>query len=382
MLRIHNAKLVFERGIEYDGAVLISEGRILACGADGEVPCPNGTESFDAQCCYLGPGFVDIHVHGGGGGFLYEDPVKTSAHFLRHGETTLLAALYYDLTKSRFLDSISLVREAVESGKAPNLAGFYMEGPYMNPDFGALREKNAWRGPIRAEDYRQIVDAAGSYAKVWAVAPEREGLEPFMRYAREVNPNVRFSVGHSMATPEQIESLNRFGFTLMTHTMDATGRAPHYAGTRGAGPDEYCLSEPEMYAELISDSMGIHVNPTLQRMILRAKGVERTVLITDSFEIAGENPPEYRKYTDLAFNADGELNGSRMTMECACRNVMRHTSCGIAQAFRMASGNPARAIGMFHEVGSIAPGKRANLVLTDDCFHVKHVFLNGCEQKL
>jgi len=101
------------------------------------------------------------------------------------------------------------------------------------------------------------------------------------------------------------------------------------------------------------------------------------VLITDSTTHNNPNPEVFAHVTDLNFDPRGGLSGSKMTMDQACHNIMTHTNCGIAQAFLMASSNPARVIGLDHEIGTIEPGKRADLVFVDDKFHVKQVLLNG-----
>ena len=260
---------------------------------------------MDAKGKYLGPGFVDIHVHGGGGHLFFQEPEGACEHFLKHGETTVLPTLYYDLSKPAFLESIDRIKACMETGRAGRaIGGFYMEGPYMNPKYGASAEKNKWRGKIKKEDYEELVDRAGALAKVWAVAPEREGLEPFLQYASEKNPGVTFSVGHSEATPEQIWQLKRYGIRLQTHCMDATGQTERMGGTRGCGPDEACMMDPEMYAELICDSHAVHVEPGLIRLILQNKGVDKVVLITDGFVSQEESPEHLRHITDLVFDAN------------------------------------------------------------------------------
>jgi len=148
-------------------------------------------------------------------------------------------------------------------------------------------------------------------------------------------------------------------------------------GLRGTGPDEYCFQDPDMYAEMICDSFGIHVMPDMQRLILHCKGLDRVILITDSATFSVPNPPQYAHVEDLNFDEIGGINGSKLTMDQACRNLMTHTNCGITQAFLLASRNPARALGMDHEIGSIAVGKKANLVLVDDRFRVQKVLLEG-----
>ncbi|MBO5070516.1 MAG: amidohydrolase family protein [Roseburia sp.] len=375
---IKNAKLVLETGILWDGVLAMDGGRIAAYGAASEIEIPTDAEVMDAKGLYVGPGFVDIHVHGGGDSLFIEDAQKTAGHFLNHGTTTMLPTFYTDLSKERFLEGIEHVKhvkETTEIGKA--IGGIYTEGPYMNPKYGANADQNKWRGDILPEMYEEVVDAAGTLAKVWAVAPEREGLQPFLSYAKKANPDVVFAVGHSEANPDQIQKLKRYGFCLQTHCMNATGRIETWAGTRACGPDEYCMTDSDMYAELICDSLGIHVNPAMIRMILKIKSVDKIVLITDSFVSHGQAPEGLRHVTDIHFDNGGGLCGSKLTMDVACRNMMTHTNCGIAQVFLMAARNPARVIGMEDEIGTIEVGKKANLIFVDDMFHVDTVILEG-----
>lgn len=383
MIAITNAKVVLEDGILFDGVVLVDGGRIARVGHAAQVQIPEGAEIVDAQGGYVGPGFVDIHVHGGNGHFFYSEPVEAAAHFLRHGETTVMATLYYDLSKEDFLASIARVKAAMaedSAGKA--IGGFYMEGPYMNPIYGASPEKNKWKGTIRSEDYAPLLEAAGELAKVWAVAPEREGIEAFVADARKANPNVVISVGHSEASPAQVRKLKKYGLNLQTHCMDATGRPDVMKGTRSCGPDEACITDSDMYAEIICDSCGIHVHADTLQMLVQTKGVDRLILISDSYVSSGESPEELRHIQDLSFDDNGLLSGSKLTLDIACKNIMTHTSCGICQAFLMASRNPARIVGMDNEIGTIEAGKKANLVFVDDMFSIKKVMLEGIFQQV
>lgn len=378
MVCIHNAKVVQETGILWDGVILLDGDRIAAVGDRREVEIPADAEMIDAQGAYVGPGFVDIHVHGGNGHMFDSDPLEAAEHFLRNGETTILATLYYNLSKEGFLDSIKKVQAAMAAGGAGNaIAGIYMEGPYMNPKFGAMPERNKWKGAIAEEAYKEVVDTVGTDAYVWSVAPEREGIEEFVKYAGSVNPHAVFAVGHSEATPAQVRKMKRYGLCLQTHCMDATGNYSEWVGTRGAGPDEACLTDPDMYAELICDSGAVHVNKDLINLIVKTKGVDKVVLITDSFVSDLPAPEKLKHITDLIFDENCWLSGSKLTMNVACRNIMTHTNCGIAQAFLMASRNPARVIGLDDEIGTIEAGKRADLVFVDDMFNVKKVMLGG-----
>ena len=374
---IENAKVVLESGIIWDGVIVIKDDRIIDYGKKDAVEIPCGAERIDADGAYVGPGFVDIHVHGGGGYSTCFEPCEASEFFLMHGTTTLLATPDYDMNFNVLLEAVRSINSAM--GKARTIRGIYMEAPYTNPDYGSHAYLNPWRGEIDPAQYKQIVDEAGKNARVWTIAPERKGIYEFCEYARKVNPDVFFAIGHSEALPSEIRALGKYRPRLLTHTMNATGRKgeiPNH-GLRYIGPDEYALKEPDVYCELICDSLGIHVNAELQQLILHNKGLHRTLLITDSTVYNNPIPERYAHVTDLNFDDRGGIAGSKITMDQACRNIMTHTNCGIAQAFVLASTTPARAIGMADEVGSIEKGKRADFVFVDDMFNIKKVMLGG-----
>ena len=372
---IKNAKVVHERGIIWDGVIVISDGRILDFGKKEDVEIPDGAEIIDAEGAYVGPGFVDIHVHGGGGFSTCFNAEEAGEFFLKHGTTSFLATPSYHMNLDRLINATKAIKESMP--KVKTLKGIYMEAPYTNPNYGSHSYDNPWRHGIVPEEYKQFVDVAGKDVLVWTIAPELEGIYGFAKYAREVNPDVKFAVGHSKALPSEIRALGKYRPTLQTHSMNATGRQPVPGGTRDFGPDEYCFKEPDVYTELISDSLGIHVNTEMQELLIHMKGVHRVILITDSTVHNNPNPEKFAGVPDLNFDAKGGIAGSKMTMEQACKNVMQHTTCGIAEAFLMASTNPAKAVGLDDEVGSIAKGKAADLVFVDDVFNVKKVILGG-----
>lgn len=376
---IKNANVVLENGIIWNGYITVEDGKITSVGKGIELEISQGAEVIDAEGAYVGPGFVDLHIHGGIGCNLFAEPEKVAEFFLKHGETSILPTSPGMYSHEELLEGIENVKNAMDTAKS--IKGIYMEGPYISSNYGACKGLVRWNtGDILEEHYKPLVDALGSIVKVWTIAPEREGIMKFIEYARKANPDCVFSVGHSEATPQQIRDLGtKYRPKLTTHLMNATGRqtGSDSGGVKGYGPDEYCLADKDMYAELISDLHGVHVHSDLQRMILKCKGVHRVVLITDSTSYKGQNPKGLEHVDDLSFNDLGRLAGSKLTMDKACRNVMAHTNCGIAEAFVMASLNPAKVIGMDGEIGSIEAGKIADLVFVDDKFNVKQVMLNG-----
>ena len=377
MLAIKNAKIVLENKIVSNGVLLVDNGKIIDFGCTQSVVIPEECETFDAKGDFVGPGFVDIHCHGGGGFSLCENPVEASKHFLKHGETTVLSTFYTTVSKQKFLENIALFKLEKRKNRIKNIYGFYMEGPYMNPKYGASPELNKWLDKISAEDYKEFVDELGNLAFVWAIAPEREGITEFLEYAKFVNPNAVIAIAHSEATPTEAAKVKKYGVTLQTHCTNATGCINRAAGVRSCGPDEICFLDDEMYAEIICDSQGIHVEPEMLKLILKIKGRDRVILISDSFVSNEPTPKEFEHITDISFDASGNLSGSKLTLDVACKNMIMHTACSICDAFAFASTNPARAIGLDNEIGSIAKNKKANLVLVDDDFNVKNVILEG-----
>ena len=255
-----------------------------------------------------------------------------------------------------------------------------MEAPYMNPKFGANRENNPWRGDICREDYIELLETIGVFVRVWGVAPERENIETFIEDALKVNPNAVFSVAHSEADPYRIARLKKYGLKLATHHTNATGTLNKYPECRGVCVDEAVWYDDDIYAEIICDKVGIHVDPYMQRLVRKIKGDDKVILIADAGLYDSPPPLGYEEATDIIFDCMGEISGTMIVLPNACRNMMFHTGASLCQAFKFASTNPARMLSL-SDRGEIGKGKLANLIVTDALFDVKHVFLNGSQIK-
>lgn len=380
MIAIQNAILVMRDHLIPNGVLLIEDGKIHSFGPARNITVPEGCQIIDAQGQYVGPGFVDIHTHSDGKVFFQDDPVAASLHHLRHGTTSLLPALYYSMDTDGYVQSIAVLRDAMKKPECANIAGLYMEGPYLNPKFGCDRESNPWKGPVDKKKHQPIIDAAWDLARVWALAPEREHILDFVLDVKAKNPAAVFSVAHSEASPQEIEALMPYGLRIGTHHTNATGDRPRYPECRGVCVDEAVNYNREIYAELICDSMGIHVDPYMLRLVRRIKGEDRIILISDAYACDGPIPPGYDGVDDINFDHAGEIAGSKMTLDIACRNMMVHTGASVCDVFRYASYNPSRAVGLLDR-GEIAPGKRADLVFADHRMTVNMVLIGGNEVK-
>lgn len=381
MKAIVNTKLVMEDGIIWDGVLTYENGIITDVGKKEDVTIPQNAEIYDAGGLYTAPGLVDIHNHGCTDWYFHENPLETSRYFLKHGQTTVLPTFYHSMSKQDMIDGAEKIREVSKTGAGRVMDGLYMEGPFMNL-MGSFQNQIKWSGDISEDDYIELIESFGDMVRIWAIDPERKNIEKFMEYAKEHTPKAIFAHGHSRSTFESIQALKHYGVKLRTHITDSGQSKGRAQGTPGAGGDQFCLYDPDIFAELICDEVGIHVPPGLIKMIIRTKGVERICLITDHTTVSGpihKNNEELGVWygPDLNYDDEGKLAGSLMTLDNGVRNVMTHTGYGLCHAIRMASLTPAQAIGIDNKVGSLKKGKKANLIIIDDMVHIKKVILEG-----
>ncbi len=376
MKAIINATLVMRDHYIPDAVLLMENGKIKAFGTSQKLKVPEAAGVIDAHGLYVGPGFVDIHTHSDGRIFFQDDPVTASQHHLKHGTTSLMPALYTSMNTQQYVEAVAVLREAMKKPECANIAGLYMEGPYLNPGFGCDRTSNPWAEGVIKEKYQPVIDAAWDLARVWCVAPEREGILNFVLDVRAKNPNACFAVAHSAASPQEIEALMPYGLKIGTHHTNATGDRPMYPECRGVCVDETVNYNREIYAELICDSVGIHVDPYMLRLVRKIKGEDRIILISDAYACDGPIPEGYDGVDDINFDWEGEIAGSRMTLDIACRNMMKHTGASVCDVFRYASYNPSRAVGLLDR-GEIAVGLCADLVICDHNMNVNNVILKG-----
>ena len=384
MKAIINAELVMRDHLIPEAVLFIENGKIAGYGEMRTTPIPEGCEVIDAEGAYVGPGLVDIHCHSGTGVRFIHDPAKATQEHLQNGTTSILATPSTRMALSEYLDFFKKVREAMATSEGATIAGIYMEGPYINQNYGSM---NNMKGVVQPrmietvpEDYDPLIAAGADMVRVWATAPEREGMIDFVKAAKAANPEVRFAVTHSEATPQQIEALVPYGLCIGTHHTNATGTIVNYPECRGVCVDECVNYNDNIYAELISDSMGIHVDPYMQRLVRRIKTDDKIILISDQTVHEPMVIPGLEHVTDLNFtyrkNGDIDISGSKLTLNVACRNYMKHTGASIVDAFKVASYNPAKVVGLTDR-GEICVGKRADLIFTDIKMNIKKVILGG-----
>lgn len=369
---IRNARVILLDRILEGHSILIKNDTIINVFPDGEVSLAPGTTVNDAGGLYAGPGFIDIHCHGGRGYWAHENPAAVASFHLEHGTTGLLATTLTMATHEELLNSVKVIEKVIHSGEAPSIIGIHMEGPYLNPMYGAIRSLS--RLPKR-EEYLDYARAGGSLIKIWTIAPELPGVwEMACELQQYLGGKTLFSVGHSKATDKQINKLIPCGLKLATHCTNATGCAVNpsrYLGTREFGVDESVWLDNTIFTEVIPDYHGRHVRHKMLQLIIKIKGVGRTIVVTDATNVSGHLPHEgitsHEAVQDVNYNVDGELSGSALTMDIACSNVLRQTGLSLPEVFCMASYNPSAALNLQEDFGQIAPGKKADILLFD--FH-------------
>jgi N-acetylglucosamine-6-phosphate deacetylase len=360
---IVNAHLVTE-GIER-GWLRVEAGRIAGFGV-GSPPVPSG-RVIDAEGGYLGPGFIDLHVHGGDGVSVM-DGGDALAHLARfkaaHGCTAFLPTSWSAPDLTPFLAG---VRAALDAPGACIL-GAHLEGPYLNPKRAGAQ---AHIRPVNLDEARGWLESG--LVRLMALAPELPGADDLLALCAEYG--VLVAAAHTDAT---YDDLRRAGsLALTTHTFNAM-RGLHH---REPGAVGAALTLDHLTCEIIAD--GVHVHPAVVALLLRLKGPGNVVLVTDAVRGAGL-PDGTRTRQDgrpvvvrdgAARLADGTLAGSTLTMDAALRNLIAFTGLPLADAWRCASTTPARLLRF--DAGRIANGLRADLVLLDADLHVRWTMIGG-----
>lgn len=380
---IINARLILRDHLIPDGILLVEDGKIKAFESMRHMSVPEGYEIIDAEGKYLGPGLIDIHTHAGKNVEFKQDPLTAAQAHLKRGTTSVYPALYFSMDTEGYLKQLRETKDAMARPEGKNIAGVYMEGPYLNPKFGAHKELCPWKGPCDPAKYQPIIDEAKDIALVWALAPEKENIMEFIEDVRKAQKDPVFSVAHSEAGPEQIEDLIPYGLHIGTHHTDATGAPQIYPDPEivSCGVDETVNNNDNIYAELIVDSRGIHVAPYMLRFVRKIKGEYHIILISDAGESDGPVPEGYDDPEDILFDNTGEISGTNITLNEACRNMMVHTGASIVDVFRYASLNPAQATHIKNK-GELKAGYDADLILVDIDMNVSMVMIGGEVQKI
>jgi N-acetylglucosamine-6-phosphate deacetylase len=354
--------------IEVSGAVVVAVG-------EGAAP---GRADHVLGAVTVVPGFVDTHLHGGGGANFsaasHDETATAVAFHRRHGTTTLVASL---VTAER-VDLTYQVGELAHDVRGGLLDGIHLEGPWLSTNRCGAHQPTLMRDPDPAEIDR-ILEVGRGAVRMVTIAPEREGALAAIRQL--VDAGVVTAVGHTDGSYAQTRAAIDAGATVATHLFNAMRPIQ----TREPGPVIALLEDPRVTVELITD--GVHVDPALYRHVCRSAGPDRVSLVTDAMAAAGMADGRYwlgplavDVVNGIARVADSDtIAGSTATMDHQFRFAVEHSGLPRDEALmagvRQSSINPARALGL--PAGELAPGAIADAVVLDDDLAVAGVMRVG-----
>lgn len=355
--------------------VAMEEGTLRLLPPDA----PVSGEVYDAAGKKVVPGFIDIHTHGAVGvdvnGATAADLEKIGTFFAGNGTTAWLASVLTD-TEEQTRWCIDRYKEwRTEAREGAELLGIHLEGPFLAPAYkGAMPEHLLRHGD--AGLLRSYQEQAEGGIRYLTVSPEVEGTVDMIPAARELG--IVTAIGHSGADYDTAMSAIAAGAQAATHTFNAMLLLhQHRPAILGA------VLESDVYCEAICD--GRHLHPGIVRLLLKVKGLDRVVAITDSIMAAGLPDGKYHlgvnevvvEDGDAKLASDGTRAGSTLTQDAALKNLLAWTGRPLEDILPLLTENPARLAGVFQRKGSIADGKDADLVVLDGDCRVEAVFLKG-----
>ena len=374
MALIAAAAVALEQGICRPGWVETSGGRIVGCGSG----LPPRLAEVDMPEALVVPGFVDIHVHGGGGASYTDgndaDILRAAMFHRSHGTTTTLASL---VTASP-ADLLTAVYALADSTRAGAVAGIHLEGPWLSAARCGAHDPAQLRDPAPTE-IDALLTAGGGAIRMVTLAPERTGSDDAI--TRFADAGVIVAVGHTDATYEQTRHAVELGATVGTHLFNAMRPVHH----REPGPAIALLQDARVTVELIAD--GVHVHPAMQRAVIEAAGADRVALVTDATAAAGLGDGEFRlggMQVDVVeqvarVRGTSTIAGSTATMDQLFRSAAGLGSdrdAALAAAVQMTATTPARALGL-DRAGCLRTGADANLVVLERDLQVTRVMAGG-----
>jgi N-acetylglucosamine-6-phosphate deacetylase len=363
-----------------NGAIIINEdGKISYCGSREAAPKVEG-KRLNLKGKIVSPGFIDIHVHGGYGvtfgmGDLANELEKYSQWVVSGGVTGFLLSITGPDAESIYQliqDYASILEKGVSGATA---LGLHLEGPFLNPEKkGAFNSQ--WLRTPDPEEAKKYLEFGKGWIKQITLAPE-------LPNAREVaaimhKAGVTVALGHSNTNYETASEALKRDFTHITHSFNAQSGFNHRApGVFGA-----VMASDHSTAEMISD--GIHIHPGAMKVLLRCLGKDRISIITDAIPGAGLPDGEYNLIgqhvtvkNGKATLEDGTIAGSTVQMNQCVRNINQLVGTTLQDAVQMASINPARVIKEVGNIGSLEPGKWANLVVMDKQVNIQLTMVKG-----
>ena len=394
MTVFHNGRIVLENEIQEGSAVVVSDdGKIRQIVAGGSLESLDCQDAVDLAGGFLTPGFVDLHVHGGLGADYMDgtaEAVRTAnrAH-ARHGTTTIFPTTTTGSREQleKMLRACLVVREEDRIAAGARIGGVHYYGPYFAADKVGCHSVDGRRDP-EPDEYLAAFDLG--IIKVATCAAELTGAADFYREARARDYLV--TCGHSNASFQEMQAAFAAGMRHVDHFWCAMSSVATIRQRLGApfqaSMEQFVLMMPEMSTEVIAD--GFHLAPDLLEFAYRMIGPDRLCLVTDANRAVDMPPGKYRFGPQdegpwfqsdgrVGFVDGGSLASSVAGMAQLVRTMVRDTGATIPEAVRMASLTPASRVGLENDIGSIAPNKRADLLVMDGALKVRRTFIGGEE---
>ncbi len=371
MTLLANARVVTPEGVLDPGWIEVTGDRIAGVGAG---PAPR-TPDHDLSGQTVVPGFVDTHVHGGGGATFVaatpEDTARVADFHRSHGTTTTFASLI-STTPDELCRQVPVLAELVTDG---TVDGIHLEGPWISEKRRGAHNPAVLRPPT-PEEVGRLLDLGRGTVRMVTLAPELSGGLDAVRQV--VDAGAVPAVGHSDAPYDTVLAAVDAGARVGTHLFNGMPPLHH----RAPGPVGALLEDGRVSVELVAD--GIHLHAATIDLAIRAAGVERVSLVTDAMTAAGMGDGIYglgdravRVENGVARLAEGDsIAGSTLTMDAAFRFVVREVGLSLDAAARIASTTPARTFGLT-DVGALRTGLRADLVLLDGSLETVAVMCRG-----
>jgi N-acetylglucosamine-6-phosphate deacetylase len=365
-----------------DAALLIEDGAIAAVGRRADVSIPGRTRVVDFGDAILAPGLIDIHIHGGAGHDVMEGSDESLAaierHQTRHGvtsycPTTVTAPIDATL---RSLDALGKAVACANNGDGARARplGIHLEGPFLSHAKRGVHPPALLEKASR-ELFDRMWQAADGHVSVMTIAPEIEGALDLIATAAQ--RGVCVSLGHSDAVLQAAQAGIRAGARHATHTFNAMRALDH----RDPGLLGAVLTSPSVTADIIVD--GIHVDPIVVDLFVRAKGLNGSVLITDAISATGMPDGTYTlggfevQVKDGRCESGGRLAGSVLTLDRALRNTVQFANIALLHAIRMATLNPARVLGIEKRKGTLSVGADADVAVFTPAGEVVRTIVSG-----
>lgn len=344
-----------------------------------EVRNLEGFEVFDGNGQNIVPGFIDVHTHGAVNidvnAATAEDLYKISNFFASQGTTSWLCSILTD-TKEQTLWCIDQYnKQKNQENNGAKLIGIHLEGPFLAPEYkGAMPEHLLIRPDM--ELIKEYQTAANGDVKYITVSPEIEGIPECINDLKELG--IVVAIGHSGADYDiAMKSINN-GATSATHTFNAMKLMhQHFPAIAGA------VLESDIYCEAICD--GRHLHPGVVRLLIKTKGIDKVVAVTDSIMATGLPDGNYKLGVNDVVVVDGDAKlanggtraGSTLTTINALKNLMKFTKRPLEEVIVLLTKNPATMLGLYDQIGSIAVGKYADLVVLNKDNDVINTFVQG-----